>query len=174
MVTVERWRPVESYEGYYEVSDQGRIRNVRGGKLLKLLPMKNGYLKVNLSKQGKVKTEYVHQLVAKTFLGPRPSPNHDACHGLGGPTDNRLSNLRWDTKRENRLDIARHAGRVSTEAECPLGHALKAPNLVPSHPTRKCLSCSRARAFAKKRGTSMTKDLADAYYEMLDHDTLST
>lgn len=166
-VIVERWRAVEGYEGYYEVSDQGRICNVRGRKQIKLLLMKSGYYKVNLSKKGKVKTEYVHQLVAKTFLGPRPSPKHEVCHGLGGPKDNRVSNLRWDTHRESLRDIARHEGLVSSVDTCPLEHKLAAPNLVPKHPTRKCLACARARAFAKKRGTAMTKDLADAYYEML-------
>lgn len=60
-----------------------------------------GYLSVSL---GRRVIRYVHELVLLAFVGPRPSPEHEACHGLGGRSDNRLSNLRWGTTRENCQD----------------------------------------------------------------------
>ena len=77
----EYWRPVVGYEGLYEVSNFGRVRSldrwVKGrngsvrlckGRILKPFTTKNGYLKVSLCKNGKVKTFKVHRLVVEAFL----------------------------------------------------------------------------------------------------------
>ena len=77
----EYWRPVLGYEGLYEVSNLGRARSLDRwvkcpngsvrfykGKILKLKTNKYGYLKVNLCKNGKVKTFRVNRLVAEAFL----------------------------------------------------------------------------------------------------------
>lgn len=54
-----------------------------------------GYHFVNLySQDGKHTTEYIHKLMAETFLGERPH-NHDVDHKNGNKTDNRLRNLRY-------------------------------------------------------------------------------
>jgi DNA invertase Pin-like site-specific DNA recombinase len=45
----------------------------------------------------------VHQLVALTFLGPRPA-GADICHADGNPRNNAVRNLRYDTRRENIID----------------------------------------------------------------------
>lgn len=57
----------------------------------------------------------VHLLVLEAFVGPRPSPTHDACHGIGGPRDNSLANLRWGTKQENADDRLLHGTQVRGE-----------------------------------------------------------
>ncbi len=49
----------------------------------------------------------VHQVVLEAFIGPRPI-GHVAAHNNGVRLDNRLSNLRWATPLENRLDRYRH------------------------------------------------------------------
>jgi hypothetical protein len=46
----------------------------------------------------------VHRLVLLAFVGPPPTPKHQAAHWDDNRRDNRLSNLRWATKRENEDD----------------------------------------------------------------------
>lgn len=111
----EVWRPVVGYEGLYEVSDLGRVRApdkltttkgagnyLRPGRLI--AQSKGRYLSVCLYRQGRKRTKLVHLLVADAFLGPRPSRHYVVCHGLGGPHDNRVSNLRYDTHTNNLAD----------------------------------------------------------------------
>lgn len=97
----ETWRDIPGYEGLYQVSDHGSIKNVRRGRLLK--PSKRRYLQVNLSKDGIKKTHTVHRLVAQVFLGDQPHPMQ-VCHSNGNNYDNRLENLRWDTPSGNSID----------------------------------------------------------------------
>ena len=80
---MEIWKNIKDYEGCYQVSNLGRIkslsRKVWNGKthfwtserILKPGRDRDGYFLVNLSKNGKSKTEKVHRLVAKTFI-PNP------------------------------------------------------------------------------------------------------
>jgi HNH endonuclease len=63
----------------------------------------NGYLTVRLNG----KTAAVHQLVLKTFRGPRPD-GMVACHDDGRKTNNALTNLAWGTPSSNQLDRYRH------------------------------------------------------------------
>jgi hypothetical protein len=51
---------------------------------------------------------YIHQVALEAFVGPRPSPSHDACHRDGNPKNNHVDNLYWGTKTENREDARRH------------------------------------------------------------------
>lgn len=110
----ERWRPVRGYEGYYEVSDRGRVRRVRGGRgavagRILERAARDGYRSVQLSRNDKKKTCGVHILVAEAFHGPRPRgkfPNHKNLV----KDDNRASNLEWLTNRQNALHALR-AGR---------------------------------------------------------------
>jgi hypothetical protein len=111
------WKPVNGYEGLYEVSDSGEvrscdryiktdIRHVKSclikGKILFQNLKANGYKTVDLSKEGKVKTTSVHRIVAEAFL-----PNHDGLrfvnHKDSNRTNNAVSNLEWVTSSENRL-----------------------------------------------------------------------
>jgi hypothetical protein len=62
---------------------------------------------VSLSKECKISTPCIHVLVLTAFVGPRPTGLH-ACHNNGNSLDNHLTNLRWDTVRENALDRIRH------------------------------------------------------------------
>lgn len=117
MSMIEEWRPVAGYEGWYEVSDQGRVRSVErvvpngkgGTKRMKAKMMtctgreSQRYLFVTLCKNNKVKRFLVHRLVLEAFTGPCPT-GMETLHGDGGPYDNRLVNLCWGTKEENSRD----------------------------------------------------------------------
>lgn len=123
----EVWRPVVGYEGLYEVSSIGRIRGLTRvvdvicapgsrtrnytkrirGKILSLNSSReNGYLTISLSKNGQSVEHSVHVLVAAAFLGPRPG-NLDVAHGDGVKFNNRSSNLRYATRKENISDNIR-------------------------------------------------------------------
>jgi hypothetical protein len=52
----------------------------------------------------------VHRLVLMAFVGPPPQ-GADCCHADGDPANNRLGNLRWDTRTGNMADAVLH-GRV--------------------------------------------------------------
>lgn len=105
----EEWRPIADFEGFCEVSNQGRVRSVsrrtsngvRGGKVLTpTAHYKNGYLSVGLKANGVSKRKLVHRLVLEAFVGPCPE-GMEACHGPAGKHDNSLSNLAWDTHLQN-------------------------------------------------------------------------
>lgn len=117
-MNAERWLPVVGYEGRYEVSDHGRVRNVRktkrgpAGRLLKAGPGAQRYPVVTLSANGHRKAVTVHRLVLAAFVGPCP----DGWHGRhldGGRTNNRLDNLAWGTPQQNSDDTKRHGARWS-------------------------------------------------------------
>ena len=118
---MEIWKDIPGYEGKYQASNLGQIRSldreigtpgIRGhktmkGRILRPGPVKSGHLYVVLG-HGKAGIP-VHTLVALTFLGPRPS-GADICHNDGDPTNNRLENLRYDTRTNNILDVYRGGG----------------------------------------------------------------
>lgn len=99
---MEKWRPVVGYEGWYEVSDQGRVRNVKtrggspAGHILTGCPSKKGYLSVCLTVNTKQKVKHVHRLVGEAFLGPLQR-GLQTDHINGDKTDNRAANLRYVT-----------------------------------------------------------------------------
>lgn len=128
---LEQWRPITDWSGWYEVSDQGRVRsldrdipNSRGGGTRRmrgriLKPKKGGnndYLQVTLSR-GNNENQYraVSCLVLEAFVGPRPE-GMQAAHGNGNTFDNSLSNLRWATPRENAGDKRLHGTHLEGES----------------------------------------------------------
>jgi hypothetical protein len=114
------YRPIEGFPGY-EVGIDGSVRSrrVRGhaDKLAKdwrwLTPVKDGddHLRVVLYRNTVRHPRFVHHLVLETFRGHRPDGTQ-ACHRNGVPWDNRLSNLRWGTAKENAADREEH-GRTA-------------------------------------------------------------
>ena len=92
----EQWKVVKGHNNY-EVSDMGRIRNVRTGRILKPFDSGNGYLRIDLGRGCRVK---VHRLIALAFCGPRrrrPVVNHKNRDRH----DNRACNLEWVTYAQN-------------------------------------------------------------------------
>ena len=109
----EIWKPISGYEGYYEVSNTGKVRSVDRiiidlnkkeiplhGKELSLGMNNKGYYLVTLSKNNIHKTFLVHQLVAKTFI-PNPDNFSIINHKDENPTNNNVENLEWCTQKYN-------------------------------------------------------------------------
>lgn len=103
----ENWLAIPAYEGCYEVSDLGRIRNVRGDLCKDHPKGRYGHRRISLFREGRYRTFSVHRLVLVAFKGPAP-PGMQACHVNGDASDNRLMNLRWDTPKANQADRKAH------------------------------------------------------------------
>lgn len=113
----EIWKDVVGYEGFYQVSNLGKIRSldrilivknqyseherIQKGQMLKLSADSLGYIKIdlcdNLSKSKSVK---LHCLIMQAFIGERPNKFH-INHINGIKTDNRLINLEYVTPSQN-------------------------------------------------------------------------
>lgn len=98
----EIWKPIEGYEGLYEISSYGRIYSyprlgTKGGIIKpNNLNTNEKYLKVKISKNGVIKKQPVHKLVAVTFI---PNPNNYPCvnHKDENKRNNNVDNLEWCT-----------------------------------------------------------------------------
>ena len=99
---MEEWRAVPSWEGHYEVSNQGRVRSVErviefaDGRVRKFPAVVRsthtdgfGYLKLTLKRTKRQERVLVHQVVAAAWIGPRPA-GFDVCHNDGNKTNNTI------------------------------------------------------------------------------------
>lgn len=101
----EIWRDIKGYEGLYQVSNLGNVKsltykNTKQIRNRRPYKNKNGYLRVELSKNGKKKKVSIHRLVAQAFIlntDNKPEVNHKN----GIKADNRADNLEWVEPKEN-------------------------------------------------------------------------
>lgn len=123
---MEQWRSVPGYEGFYEVSDEGRVRSVSrvvasvsGGRRMAAQEIKGrvssntGYRQVHLARCGRYWYTTAHHLVALAF-GLLDQPGQVVDHINGVRTDNRLSNLRAATRQQNSQNRQGATKRSST------------------------------------------------------------
>lgn len=96
---MEIWKDIKDYEGMYQISNMGNVRSLMTKKNLKPEIANGGYLRVNLYKDGKGKKFRVHRLVAEAFI-PNPDNKPTVDHINTIVSDNRVSNLRWFTYKE--------------------------------------------------------------------------
>ena len=106
------WKPVKDYEGIYEVSSDGQVRNAKTGDLRteQINPV-SGYRQLRLYKQDGGKNFTVHRLVASTFLG---DSELQVNHISGDKSDNSVSNLEWVTPSQN-IDHSLASGLASRD-----------------------------------------------------------
>ncbi len=125
----EEWRPVVGFEGFYEVSDLGRVRSLdrqaatwfgvrlAKGKVLKQkIQGKTGYpcVRLQVAATGLNSHPCVHQLVADAFLQPKPQ-GAEVRHIDGGRSNPAVSNLEWGTHKQNMRDQYKHGTRIASE-----------------------------------------------------------
>jgi len=104
----EKWKDIPGYEGFYQASTLGRIKSLsrkHAPREMILKPGKHraGYGLVSLNIRRNRKMFAVHQLIAKTFIGP--TDGFEVNHKNSIKTDDRLKNLEVITQQQN----ARHA-----------------------------------------------------------------
>lgn len=95
----EVWKDVSGFEGKYQVSNFGRVKN-SNGHILSHGRKNNGYYHVGLSINGSIKYKLVHRLVAEAFID---NPHNHLCvnHIDGDKTNNNVNNLEWCTCKYN-------------------------------------------------------------------------
>lgn len=106
------YRDVPGFPGY-RIGDDGSVQSCRiGGRWKPLKPkFTRGHAYVGLWRDGKQINRYVHRLVLEAFVGPCPD-GLEGCHFDDDPWNNRLSNLRWDTRSGNKSDEIRNGRRA--------------------------------------------------------------
>ena len=126
--TMEFWKDVKGYEGFYQVSNFGRVKSLarvvksRWGtdKPLSERPVREivdglGYSRLSLSKNGIVKTHKIHRLVAEAFSQGEGHVNHKD----GNKQNNNVENLEFCTSKENN-DHAFNNGLRPTKYKQPI------------------------------------------------------
>lgn len=96
---MEVWKEVQGYEGIYQISSQGRIRN-KCGKVRCPGHAMHGYLQIGLSKAGTVKYAFIHRLVAEAFI-ENPYGYKEVNHIDENKNNNFCTNLEWVSRKYN-------------------------------------------------------------------------
>lgn len=107
------WKDIEGFEGLYKVSNMGEVLSCKKNIILKTKTGNSKYYYVSLFKGGVVKYQYIHRLVAQSFI-PNPENKKEVNHKDGNRLDNRVFMLEWVTMTENQIHSWKHLGRVGT------------------------------------------------------------
>lgn len=96
------WKDIPDYGGLYQVSNLSEVKSFKRNKelILKREVNKQGYLKVELYKNGKKKPFFVHRLVAQAFI-PNLNNLPQVNHKDGNKQNNNIENLEWVNNSQN-------------------------------------------------------------------------
>lgn len=113
----EIWKDIKGYEGLYQVSNKGRVWSTYTNKCLKPRLMENGYYQVWLTaKNGKLKREKVHRLVAIAFI-PNENNFPQVNHKDEDKLNNCVENLEWCDLKYNCNYRTRNERMIKTKRE---------------------------------------------------------
>ena len=100
------WKDIKGYEGLYEISDKGEVRNYITRKLIVGDINNFGYYRVKLYKNKKQKTFFRHRLVAQAFI-QNPDNLPEVNHIDGDKSHNYKENLEWSSRTHNEREAHR-------------------------------------------------------------------
>lgn len=172
----EIWKCIKGFENY-EVSNYGRIKSLNYNKtgkpgILTPIPQSSGYVIVNLCKNGKQDIEYVHRLVAQTFIS-NPNNLPEVNHIDEDKSNNNANNLEWCTREYNmnygtvreRMRKSNKGKKRTEETKRKISEANKGKKL--SDETKKKISeAGKGRTFTEETKRKLSKPII-----MLDKDT---
>ena len=134
----EEWRDVVGWEGFYQVSNLGRVKSLSRSivykdgreytypsKIIKNQKVSTGYRSVMFYGVNGKKQYYVHRLVAETFI-PNPKNLGDVNHKDGCKTNNIILNLEWCSRSDNQKHAYKnglnwaHIGEAIKEGSRPV------------------------------------------------------
>lgn len=113
MTSEERWKDINGWEGFYQISDFGRLKSLKRpfvpvDRILRPCVDKYGYLFAGLFRMGKrLACPKMHRLVLEAFVGPRPD-GMECRHIDGERKNNKLDNIEWAMHETNELDKYGH------------------------------------------------------------------
>lgn len=96
----EVWKDVAGYNGFYLVSNLGRVKSLITNRILKPQINQKRYVCVRLYNKEGYKHYNIHRVVASAFI-PNPHNKPQVNHINGLRQDNRVVNLEWVTGQEN-------------------------------------------------------------------------
>lgn len=104
-ICTEEWKAIVGCEGYYEISNLGRVKRIKrtkwsDGKILKAKIDRYGYLVVHLSFNKITLYKTIHRLVGIAFI-PNTENKPEINHKKGIKYRNMVWELEWVTMREN-------------------------------------------------------------------------
>lgn len=114
----EAWKEIEGHDGFYEISNYGRVKSWKAGngsgkrrsepKLLKTVLNNSGYYSVHF--------DFIHRLVAIHFV-PNPDNKPEVNHKDGKKANNFYLNLEWCTRSENNIHAFKNKLSTPTRGE---------------------------------------------------------
>ena len=102
---------IKGYEGLYGITMNGMVWSRRRNRFM-ILQKPLDYYTVTLRKECCSKTNFIHKLLAQTFI-PNPFNKKQVNHMDGNKLNNNLTNLEWCTPSEN----MRHAVKTGLFAD---------------------------------------------------------
>ena len=98
----EIWKPLYGFEGRYEISDMGHVRNVKRNSIVKSHIDAHGYLTCTLRyvNEEKSHTVRIHRAIALAFI-PNPNNLPEVDHLDFNRNNYSISNLRWISHEDN-------------------------------------------------------------------------
>lgn len=116
VIYIEKWASIKNWEGLYEISSYGRVKNIKTNNILKGDANSCGYRRVILYDKNRKQRFFIHRLVAEVFIHnfeDKPQVNHID----GDKTNNRLDNLEWVSQSENEIHAIRNKLKGSWRGE---------------------------------------------------------
>lgn len=131
---IETWKDIPGYDGKYQADREGNIRRIYQSGKSRLMTAyikkstRNRRMVVKLTKDGNAKEETMIEIMAKTFLGPKPK-DHVPYHKNGVQSDNYINNIAYISRK----DLGKLTGKNSRRK--PVAKIDKCGEIVEFYPS---------------------------------------